>query len=50
MAVKLIVGLVQVISVTPVLLVIPAVGVVISWLIVMLCVAEHPFDPVTVTV
>ena len=48
-AVKLIEVLIQSIWVTPVLLVIPTVGAVMSFVIDMLSVSVHPFEPVTVT-
>jgi len=49
-AVTLIAVVEHVNSVTPVVLVIPAVGAVISLVVVMLDVDVQPLDPVTVTV
>ena len=49
-AVNEIVVRLQVSSVLPVLLVIPAVGAVLSIVVVALAVAVHPLLPVTVTV
>ena len=42
--------MIQSICVTPVLLVIPAVGTVMSFVMVIISVSVHPFEPVTVTV
>jgi hypothetical protein len=49
-AVTLILGVVQVTTVVPELLVIPAVGGVLFNVVVIDDVAVHPFAPVTVTV
>lgn len=43
-------GVVQVMIVVLELLVMPAVGAAMSWLIPILCVAVHPLAPVAVTV